>query len=227
MCLTPERRRAVTELRPDWKDLDDKALDDALAADYLATDPAVRAAAGRAEAAEAEVTALSAALEARDAKILELSAAVEDGRKKVLELSAGSRTVDPEALRDRAANYRDRLALMVDRGQISKDVADRVTAAGLADEKPSVLMLSGAADLGGQRPADLIIGLLDGMKPVEVGRQSRRDGASVAPPYQPLALSASAAAAGGQAETRDDPGDEAAEWEARQLKARGLAPAGK
>lgn len=160
----------------------------------------------------AEVAALSA-----DKTRLEGELAAE--KSKVLSLSANApKQPDPEILRDRADIYASRIDLMTERGDMPKFVADKLKA---KVAPTAVLMLSASADFDNKRPIDFVLSLFDGAKlGIQAGNPVNRS--TVA---QPLALSGDA----GEKtldQVREEARKEGEAYQAAQLRARGLQPAG-
>lgn len=96
---------------------------------------------------------------------------VEELDAKVLTLSRAPAAPDPEILRDRCENTRDKINLSMAKGDLPKVVADKLLAT-IPEDKPNVFMLSRSDDLG-NRPMDYILSLFkDSQLGVAVGSQT-------------------------------------------------------
>jgi hypothetical protein len=96
---------------------------------------------------------------------------VKDLDAKVVTLSRTPTAPDPEILRDRCENKRDKIELARDHGDIPKAIADKLLG-WIPLEKPSVFMLSRSDDFNAT-PIDAILGLFkDSKLGVAVGSQT-------------------------------------------------------
>lgn len=156
----------------------------------------------------ATATANLSRAETAEGKVSELTA-------KVTTLSRTPTAPDPEMLRDRCENTRDKINLSMAKGDLPKIVADKLLAT-IPEDKPNVFMLSRSDDLG-NRPMDYILSLFkDSQLGVAVGSQTSGQNDTIL-------LSRQVPGANGKEDTSIADGKkQAATYQTEQLASRGL-----